>query len=74
MLVDFVIFGKYVLNRINRDEFDKIFEDILSYQPHESYLKQKWNEFCNNQLSFLVCYKDFTEVAIEKMKEINYKG
>jgi len=71
---DFIIFGKYILNRVNRDEFDKIFTKILSYEPHKSYLNLKWNEFCTNQLSFLVCYQDFTNECIKLIDKTNYNG
>ena len=69
-----IIIGKYVLNNVNKDKFNKLMNDGVGHKLSDSYLKEKWEAFYTNQLSFLVCYKEFTEEVIKEIKKTNYKG
>ena len=71
---EFVIIGKYVLNRVGFKEFKELMERALDMKLEDSYLNEKWGSLRTNYLNFLISYKEFTQEVINEIEKIGYRG
>ena len=71
---DFILIGKYALNRICQDEFFKLLEQSIGVSMNPAYTENKWFSFKTNTLSFLISHKEFTLEIAKEIERIGYKG
>jgi len=70
---DIKLFLKYVLNRIDYDKFSEIIKESVQ-DPHESYIKEKWENFKVCNICFLLNFSESIEIILEMIKKEDYKG
>ena len=68
------ILYKYLYNNVDSREFAKAVRACVP-QADTAYCDDKWYEFRNNHIGFVVLYgEDIFNYFQNKIKEINYKG
>ena len=70
---EFIIIGKYILNRLDKGHFQKLLEKAIGHGLEDNYIDEKWHMFQANNLSFIVSYPELLKEAIKEVKDINYE-
>ena len=72
--MEFKLIGKYALNQLNKDKFSELMGRGIGGFLSDSYIDNKWESFCVNQLSFLVQYDELLREIKKEIINTEYKG
>ena len=68
------ILFKYLWNQVNYNVFELALTEAMNYELNPGYVKEKWNDFQNNQCAFVSNFKEFFDIMIRNIENENYKG
>ena len=68
------ILSLFLINQVDYFLFKKGLESFLG-ELDDRYVDEKWNQFCKNQMNFLISYDEkLYDFFLKEIKDTSYKG
>jgi len=68
------IFMKYLWNAVDKHVFQELLEKAIGHELHPNYVDEKWNTFQTCPARFVIGFKEFFEVVIDRIQQEDYQG